>query len=281
MTINHAALYRDSMTHQPFGYALYEPSPFTDLRPGMIGFLDESRRWHPIVDVTDPAAVRAAGYSPMPSQIRTGPSIEKWGPLTSTDVKQFQVDLKGSVNTAAALGLPTDVGGAIKYTTKSDFGALLMCDSDVVVDGFDLRGPFKDWLKNNSKVLLKNHKADLQKHGVIATTRTYASDDVYLQTWNDRDFEVTLGVKFAAPGTGSVDANTSWVRSSTSGLWRQFSAEKRVIFFTGVKIAYTILGAMEQEEMKWRGGEDNFTIDLGDGERCEAEMEEFGIDEEV
>lgn len=281
MMINHAALYWDSMRHQSFDYALYESSSFTDLCSDMIEFLDKFRHWHLIVNITDSAAVMTVSYSSMLSQIRTGPFIEKWELLTSTDVKQFQVNLKGDVNTAAALDLLTDVDRVIKYITKSDFSALLMCDSNVVVDSFNFCDSFKNWLKNNLKMLLKNHKTDLQKHDIIAIIRMYTSDNMYLQTWNDWDFKVTLSVKFAALRTGSVDANTLWVWLSTSSLWRQFSAEKQVIFFTEVKIAYIILSAMKQKEKKWCDSENNFTIDLSNGECCETEMKKFEIDKEI
>lgn len=90
------------------------------------------------------------------------------------------MDLSGD-GAAAALGLPVDIGGAVKYSTKSDFGAILMCDSDVVMEGYDLRAPFKKWLKANSKKLLENY-GELEKYGVIAATWTYSSDDIYIKT---------------------------------------------------------------------------------------------------
>lgn len=33
------------MTIHGFGYALYEPEPFERLRPGMLGYFDDDRRW--------------------------------------------------------------------------------------------------------------------------------------------------------------------------------------------------------------------------------------------
>lgn len=90
---------------------------------------------------------------------------------------------------------------------------------------------------------------------------------------------MALGYKVGATGVGNLDANTSWVRSRTSGKWRKFSDRKRVVFFTGIKINYwPIIGAKSQEDSGWRGGEDKFVIELDSKRSFEVEMEDFGKD---
>lgn len=273
---SHSELYRKSMKHLDFGYGLYHPCRYEELRPGMIGFLDEYRKWHPIVDLTDAAAVKAAGYTELQYQVRKKPETVPFSPLNSSDVKRRDISLDGSVD-AATLGLPVDIGGVVQYSTSAEFGAVTVLDSDVWIEGYDNRTPFKSWLKENSKKLLKEY-AELSNFGVIATTMTYASEDVFIQTWQDNSHAVTLGFKTGAVGLGNVDVSTSWYRASNSGQWRQFQGEKHVFFFTGIKINYwPIVGAVSQLESGWRGGEDKFAVDVDD-ERFGAASEEFGED---
>ncbi len=72
--------YRDSMTIHGFGYALYEPVPFERLRPRTLGYFDGDRRWHPVLHLTNAAAVSALGCTPfIPPHLRA-PNTRRWDP---------------------------------------------------------------------------------------------------------------------------------------------------------------------------------------------------------
>jgi hypothetical protein len=105
------------MRTHPYGYALFEPQDHARLRAGILGFLDEYKRWHPLLDLTDPKGIAAAGFTPLESQILSGPDPRQWGPLAASTVKETKVDFGGNVS-AASLGLLADVGGAVKYSTN-------------------------------------------------------------------------------------------------------------------------------------------------------------------
>ena len=79
----------------------------------------------------------AAGYPTLSYQLQSDPDPRFWGPQTSSDVKETDVKLEGGIDDTS-FGLPLDVSGIVKYTTKSDLGAVLMCDTEVVAEG--LRG---------------------------------------------------------------------------------------------------------------------------------------------
>jgi hypothetical protein len=112
----------------------------------MLGYLDdEYQRWHPILDLTDALAVEAAGYGPLGYLQRSEPDTRRYGPLTADKVTETSVELAAGVG-GAAVGLPMDVGGAVKYSTSGGFGAVLLCDDEVVSEGFDFRDPFLAWL---------------------------------------------------------------------------------------------------------------------------------------
>ncbi|GAB1311939.1 hypothetical protein MFIFM68171_02149 [Madurella fahalii] len=257
--------YRDAMRQHRFGYALYEPAPFSRLRPGMLGFLDEYQRWHPILDLSDAARVQAAGFGPLGPVQSSELDIRRFGPLTASGVAETSVDLSAGVG-AAALGLPLDVGGVLQYSTSGDFGAVLMCDADVTAEGFDFRDPFVVWLKRHARQLFARFP-ETRQHGVYAATWTYASDDIHINAWKSTDNRVVVGFNLAAPGIAKAGPTMAWHRGSTGSGWSSWVGQKRVVFFAGVKIRPGLFGLRTENEARWRGGrKEMFLADDPDGE---------------
>lgn len=278
MSIDRAERYRASMMPHRYGYALFEPPASTRLHPGMLGYLDEYRRWHPLLDLSDAGAVQAAGFGPLHPQILSDPDLCTWGPLESSTVRGRDIQLNADVD-ALSLGLPVDIGGAVGYTTQTDFGAVLMCDDKVESRGFDERHPFSMWLKKHSKALLAKWP-DIKKHGIIATTWTYTAENIYIQAWNDKSREVLLGFKLGVPGVGNTEPEVSWHRAHSNAGWSRWDDQRRVVFFTGVKVVFTFFGGHEQEEKKWRGGDEKEYIvpDLEGDQIAVANVDFFGDD---
>ncbi|KAK3377718.1 hypothetical protein B0H63DRAFT_524993 [Podospora didyma] len=278
MVKNIQTIYRDSMRRHRFGYALYEPVPFERLRPGMLGHLDEYQRWHPILDLTDATAVEAAGYTAVGYLQSNGPDTRRWGPLAASDVSASSVELEAGAG-AAVLGLPVDLGGALSFSTAGGAGAVLMCDDDVVSEGFDFRDPFLVWLKQNARLLFAKYP-DLKKHGVCVATWTYSSEDIHISVWESGEHSVAVGFNVGVPGTGEAGPRTSWFRGHASSGWSAWTGQKRVVFFTGVKVRVGILGGTkEQREKDWRGGDQTFIVeDDKHGNDYKAEAELFGDD---
>jgi hypothetical protein len=267
------------MPHR-YGYALFEPPTVARLHPGMLGFLDEYRHWHPLLDLSDPIAVQAAGCDAIQAQILSDPDARAWGPLESSTVTSNKVELGAEVD-ALSLGLPVDIGGAVEYSTQTDFGAILMCDDKVESQGFDERHPFLTWLKRNSKAVLARWP-DVKKHGVIATTWTYTAEKIFIQVWNDASRTVTLGFSVGATGVGNVGPEISWHRAHGTAGWSRWEDGKHVVFFTGVRISYNLFGNHEQEEKKWRGDDNTeFSVMGLEGEQfATAKVDFFGDDYE-
>ena len=227
---------------------------------------------------TQPPSRPPAGFTPLEAQLLSDPDFRAWGPLTSSTVKSNRLKLKGEAD-ALSLSLPVDVGGAVEYSTKTNFGAVLMCDDKVESRGFELRRPFLAWLKQNSKVLLGKWP-DVGEHGVIAATWTYSAVKVYIHAWEDAGKTVAVGFKVGATGVGGAEPEVSWHRARANEGWSRWDDRKRVVFFTGVKVKYNVFGTWGQDERKWRGdNEDEFLVpEIGGDRYAEAEVEYFGDD---
>ncbi|KAI1750518.1 hypothetical protein F4782DRAFT_247159 [Xylaria castorea] len=269
-------LYRKSMRRHRFGYALYEPAPSSRLYPGMLGYLDEYQRWHPILDLNDTATVKAEGYSSLGYIQRAAPDVRRYGPLAAGDVSANDIALEADVD-ASSFGLPLGVGGAVSYSTARGFGAVLLCDGDVVSEGFDYRDPFLVWLKLNASLLFSRYP-DAKKHGVCVATWTYSTTNICISAWEGGANSVTVGFTASAAGVGHVSPQTTWHRGHASSGWSTYTDQKRAIFFAGVKIKTCIFGITEQPERKWRGN-DIFEVEgESEGDHYEAEAETFGED---
>lgn len=273
-----AHTYRAAMRRHRFGYALYEPAPFSRLRPGMLGYLDdEYQRWHPILDLTDASAVKAAGYGPLRPLQRSPPDTRRYGPLTADNVTETKVELEAGVG-AAAVGLPAEVGGVVKYSTAGGFGAVLLCGDEVMSEGFDFRDPFLLWLQDHAKVLFAEYP-DAKKHGLCAVTWTYSSADVGITTWENSEGGVTVGAHVDVPGVAKVGPGVSWVRGASSNGWSTWKDQKRVVFFAGVKIKAGLFGSIrEQPEKNWRSAGDIFVVEDDENGPYMVSVDEFGDD---
>ncbi|KAL8301079.1 hypothetical protein RB593_000061 [Gaeumannomyces tritici] len=278
-----ATAYRDSMRRHRFGYALHEPALFTRLRPGMLGYLDdEYQRWHPILDLADEAAVSAAGYGPLlpgGGQLRPSePDARRMGPLKSERVAETTVELGTEVSGLATAGLPVDVGGAVRYSSSGGFGAVLLCGGDVVSEGFDFRDPFRAWIQRHAKALFAAYP-DAKKHGLCAATWTYSSVDVGIATWEDSKGSAVVGFKVGVAGVAKVEPKVSWTRGASTGGWAVWKDQKRVVFFSGVRIKPGLFGSTrEQPEKDWRGADDAFFVEDEEGGSYRVGVEEFGDD---
>jgi hypothetical protein len=268
--------YRDSMAIHGFGYALYEPELFERLRPGTLGYFDDDRRWHPVLHLTDAAAVSALGCTPFTPPHLRAPDTRRWDPLSSTGVKERRLTLEAGVD-GTGFGLPANVSFATEYSTTTDFGAVLVCEGDVVMEGYDVRGPFEQWVRDNKMALAK--VPELRAHGVVCSTLTYSSERVSLTVWQDAKNTVTVGCTAGAQGVANAAAGGTWLRGRSGSSWTEWADEKRVVFFTGVKCKYSWLGRMKTEpEGNWRGGE-TFTIwDPMRGDAFDGEIEPIGRD---
>ncbi|SPJ87766.1 uncharacterized protein FTOL_12235 [Fusarium torulosum] len=256
--------YYKSMQHHPYGYALFEPAPFTRLQPGSLGYLDEFHLWHPILDLLDSEALERAGYPPLGDLRPSEPDVRRFGPLLSNKTAKTSVDLEADVG-AAAMGLPIDVSGAVKYSTSNEFGAVLVCENDVVSEGFDLRQPFITWLESNAKALFKEYP-ELKKHGLYAVTWTYSSTDIHLSAWDGKSNDATVGFKVGMAGAGNIGPKTEWVRGQSSSGWAEWTDQKRVLFFTGVFMRTNLFGWAKMKKSDLPEGTKKFTVKGDEGE---------------
>lgn len=77
-------VYAEEMRNHPYGYALYQPTSSSIIKPGVVGFFDKTGFWSPLADLNDEEGLKAAGLSPPSSKLVAAPDqLSTWGVMTS------------------------------------------------------------------------------------------------------------------------------------------------------------------------------------------------------
>ncbi|KAK8031274.1 hypothetical protein PG990_001008 [Apiospora arundinis] len=278
MAMGDAQRYSDAMACRSHGYALFHPPRSDELRLGMVGYVDDNGVWHQIANLAKPEELRQKELGAFTLPRDKDPDRMKLGPVVSGTVRGTEVALASEAE-AAALGLPLDVSGVIEYASEDSFGAILMCDDEVVIERYDVRDPFVRWLKKNHRAILRRHR-DVTRYGVCIALNTWSAQHVFIRTWSGAGHSVRVGFKVGATGIGNVKPEVSYYRASHGAGWQQFDGKRRVVFFSGVKFSYNLLGRgrEDRDEAAFRGGSDAFVFEDPDdaGMAYNVKVEDFG-----
>ncbi|KIX99729.1 uncharacterized protein Z520_04365 [Fonsecaea multimorphosa CBS 102226] len=224
------------------------------------------------------AAIAALNGKPSVAPKVKEPETRRWDPLSSSDVEERSINLGAGVD-GTSFGLPASASLMTEYSTNTGFGAVLICDGDVIVEGYDVQKPFERWIRDNKLALSK--VPELKEHGIVCSTWTYSSESIHLNVWQDSENVVRVGCKVGAEGIAKANAGGSWVTGHSGSSWTDWLSDKRVVFFTGFKCVYRWLGRMTREpESSFRGGETFMVWDPETQDAYEAEIEFFGGIEE-
>jgi hypothetical protein len=212
--------YNESMTRYGYGYAFYEPESSLDVKPGACGYIERrSGTWHPMQDLTKPKALKKASFDVIEKQQleKLRPSTMKWGPKYTETVTYTKTDLAVGASGLPA-GIPVDAAVKIEFSLKSDFGAVLMCSSEVLKEGFNHLDPFRKWAKSNAERLLSAYP-DIADVGFFIVATTHSAREIHINAWSNREEKVVLGFKAGVTPVGEIAPATEHYRAECASDW--------------------------------------------------------------
>ncbi|CAN9151803.1 unnamed protein product [Alternaria alternata] len=167
--------YSEALAKYNFGHAVPIPVSSNEMRIGHCGYFDDTETWNPIVQITDSEEVAAAGFVLMDATALKGLSVHRteaeWGPLTSDTVTAY--DPKLDVG-AAIPGVPVEASIQFEVSNESSFGAVLTTEKPVIQEYYyRYESPWKDWIKNNSKILMERYGREIYKYKLWIITQVY------------------------------------------------------------------------------------------------------------
>ena len=141
-----------------------------------------------------------------------------------------------------ALQLPASVQAALKYTSSSDFGAILMTDSPIEKKAYLYKSPFNDWVRANSRQLLQTRGMEIKEHGLWIIRWTYSTSKASINAWVGTDKRVVVGFKVSTFGT-DFGPKGEWHRGHADSSWDDYipkeSTDKLVVFAGALRYRYS------------------------------------------
>jgi hypothetical protein len=113
----------------------------------------------------------------------------------------------------------------LKYSTKTNFGALLLTTPTIERRGYSSESPIKNWYKANVGRILSpefRYADDISEHGLFVITEIHSTKKCSLISWTSPSKEVIVGVDVGSAGVANVGAHGRWMASSSEGGWNHY-----------------------------------------------------------
>lgn len=140
------------------------------------------------------------------------------------------------------LQLPASVQAALKYTSSSDFGAILMTDSPIEKREYLYKSPFTDWVRDNSRQLLQKREMEIKEHGLWIIRWTYSTSKASINAWSGTDKKVVVGFRVSTFGT-DFGPKGEWHKGHADSSWDDYvpkeSTDKLVVFAGALRYRYS------------------------------------------
>ena len=227
------------------------------MKPPCVGYLDANRRWNHLTNIEWEGDDRpdTRTYVPLEKVPQKMAELNiEWRPRTSLGVREYKVDAKGespyvfSQRLLCLLSpthcyiqnradLPAGVEAAIRYASKTRFGAVLIAQKPVTLTSYNDETLFRHWIRTNHAKLAQLHGVELSRYGLWLVTRTYTTLRASINAWEDKDKEANMSVKVKANMMGDLAGDVDWSEKSSDKDWAHYSSSQGVVaFFDGIHV---------------------------------------------
>lgn len=135
-------------------------------------------------------------------------------------------------------GLPAGADASVRYSSKTNFGAILIAQKPVTLTSYNDETLFRHWINQNYSRLAQLHGVELSRYGLWLVTRTYTTPKASINAWQSRDKDAVISVKAKADMMGDLGAQVDWQERSTDKDWAHHAAPEGVVaFFDGINVA--------------------------------------------
>ena len=227
------------------------------MKPPCVGYLDVNRRWNHLTNIEwegdDKPDTRI--YMPLEKVPQKMAELNiEWRPRTSLGVREYKVDAKGEspyvfprplvyflslahCRLQYRADLPAGAEAAIRYASKTRFGAVLIAQKPVTLTSYNDETLFRHWIRTNHAKLAQLHGVELSRYGLWLVTRTYTTPRASINAWEDKDKEANMSVKVKANMMGDVGGDVDWSEKSSDKDWAHYSSPQGVVaFFDGIHV---------------------------------------------
>lgn len=95
-------------------------------------------------------------------------------------------------------GLPAGANASVRYSSKTNFGAILIAQRPVTLISYNDETLFRHWINKNYSMLAQLHGVELSRYGLWLVTRTYTTPKASINAWQSKDKDATISLKAKA-----------------------------------------------------------------------------------
>jgi len=135
--------------------------------------------------------------------------------------------------------LPAGAEAHIKYTSKKNFGAVLMTQKPITLTAYNDERLFLAWLDANKSRLYKAYGTELRRYGMWIVTRTHVAPGCSINAWIDDSKEAIVSLKAKAAMLGELGEELNWTDKLTDKDWCHYTAkggDGLVVFIDGIQV---------------------------------------------
>ncbi|KAJ4989557.1 hypothetical protein SVAN01_04934 [Stagonosporopsis vannaccii] len=221
--------YSHAMASAGFGHAVPIPVSSNEMRIGQCGYFDDTETWNPIVQITDAKEVAAGGFVAMDptalKNLKISRTEAEWGPITTDAVTAS--DPKLDIG-AAVPGVPVEASIEFEVNNESSFGAVLTTEKPVIRESYlRCEGPWKDWIKQNSKMLLNKHGSEIGRYKLWIITQVYMTRTARINVLQSSKRKVSIGFKADVAQVGKLEPHGGWSTDRKNDGWSEYTSKVR------------------------------------------------------
>lgn len=137
--------------------------------------------------------------------------------------------------------IPVGADAHIKYQSKSNFGAVLICAKPVTQTAYNNETLLRSWVKKNTKLLSERHGPQICRYGLTLVTTTYTAPRCSINAWMDKDKEAMMSAKVKAQILGDDGVTLDYADQLADKDWTLYAEGPNkdgvVVFFDGFEYA--------------------------------------------
>jgi hypothetical protein len=114
--------------------------------------------------------------------------------------------------------MPANIGALVKYSTKKDFGAILLTRGSVIRNSVYHKEPYRSWFKTNASKILKKWP-DIRDRGLWIVTETYTASECSINAWQDSSKELSVGFDASFVPVGEIAPTSPWHTATGETGW--------------------------------------------------------------
>ena len=126
-------------------------------------------------------------------------------------------------------GVPVGASIQFEVSNESSFGAVLTTEKPVIQEYYyRYESPWKDWIKNNSKILMERYGREIYDYNLWIITQVYMTRTARINILQSSKRKVSIGFKADVAQIGKLEPHGGWSTDNKNDGWSVHSSKVRL-----------------------------------------------------